>query len=95
MFEDRGALTTPYARSQGAWFIDQKCEDDNKGYWWLRYYGKSYEEEEGEYDFISRVNFDGYIEMAKTGRRRYKLLYSSCILAKNRLRLIAFRLLGR
>ncbi|MCF2705492.1 hypothetical protein I6E91_26555 [Enterocloster clostridioformis] len=63
MFEDRGALTTPYARSQGAWFIDQKCEDDNKGGWWLRYYGKSYEEE-GEYDFISCVNFDGYIEMA-------------------------------
>ena len=64
MFEDRGSLTTPYARSQGAWFIDQKCEDDNKGGWWLRYYGKSYEEEEGEYDFISCVNFDGYIEMA-------------------------------
>lgn len=64
LFEERGALTTPYARLQGAWFVNENCEDDNKGTWWLRYYGESYVKQEGEYDFISCVNFDGYIEGA-------------------------------
>lgn len=67
LFEERGALTTPYARSQGAWYVDEKCEDDYKGGWWLRYCGKEYEDDEAENGFISCVNFDGYIEMAAQG----------------------------
>lgn len=67
LFEERGALTTPYARSHGAWFVDEKCEDDNKGCWWLRYCGEWDEDEEGEDDIMSCVNFDGYIEMAAQG----------------------------
>jgi len=61
-YEERGAVTTDYARSQGAWFLDEGGEDGNKGTWWLRYYGDFLDKEEGKYDFISCVNFDGYIE---------------------------------
>jgi len=63
-YEERGAVTTAYARQQGAWFLDEDCEEKNKGIWWLRYFGEEYEEMEGKYDFISCVNFDGYIEQA-------------------------------
>ncbi len=66
-YEERGAMTTAYARSQGAWFLDEDCEDDNKGCWWLRYHGNAYQESEGEYTYISCVNFDGYIEWAAQG----------------------------
>ena len=66
-YEERGAMTTAYARSQGAWFIDENCEEENKGTWWLRYYGDFRDKEEGKYDFISCVNFDGYIERAAQG----------------------------
>lgn len=61
-YEERGAVTTAYARKQGAWFVDEDCEEKNTGCWWLRYLGKEYEEDEGKYDSISCVNFDGYIE---------------------------------
>lgn len=60
-YEERGAVTATYARKQGAWFLDEECDEKNKGCWWLRYYGEDYMEE-GKYDFISCVNFDGYIE---------------------------------
>lgn len=63
-YEERGAITTAYARLQGAWFIDETCEDENKGSWWLRYYGTFRDKKEGKYKFISCVNFDGYIERA-------------------------------
>lgn len=66
-YEERGAVTTDYARSQGAWFRDEGSEDGNKGTWWLRYYGDFLDKEEGKYDFISCVNFDGYIERAAQG----------------------------
>ena len=66
-YEERGAMTTAYARSQGAWFIDENCEEENKGTWSLRYYGDFRDKEEGKYDFISCVNFDGYIERAAQG----------------------------
>lgn len=66
-YEERGAQTTSYARSQGAWFIDENCQDDNKGVWWLRYYGDFWDKKEGKYDFMSCVNFDGYIEWAAQG----------------------------
>ena len=62
LFEERGTLTTQYTRLQGAWFLDEDCEDYNKGLWWLRYCGESYEKIEGKYAYISCVNFDGYIE---------------------------------
>lgn len=66
-YEERGALTTAFARSQGAWFMDEDCEEQNRGCWWLRYYGDFRDREEGAYDFISCVNFDGYIERAAQG----------------------------
>ena len=66
-YEERGAMTTAYARSQGAWFIDENCEEENKGTWWLRYYGKFWDKEEGNCYFISCVSFDGYIERAAQG----------------------------
>lgn len=66
-YEERGAVTTDYARAQGAWFLDEDDEDRNKGCWWLRYYGSYWDEEEGKYDFISCVNFDGYIEWGAQG----------------------------
>ncbi len=66
-YEERGAITTAYARSQGAWFLDENCGEENKGTWWLRYYGDFRDKEEGKYDFISCVNFDGYIERAAQG----------------------------
>jgi len=67
-FKERGGVTTDYARKQGAWFLDEDCEDKNKGCWWLRYCDLTGEdEEEGKYDFISCVNFDGYIEIAAQG----------------------------
>lgn len=66
-YEERGATTTAYARSQGAWFLDENCEEENKGTWWLRYYGDFRDKEEGKYNFISCVNFDGYIERAAQG----------------------------
>lgn len=65
-YDEREAMTTPFARQQGAWFLDENCEDDNKGCWWLRYYGHSYNEE-GKYNFMSCVNFDGHIEYAAQG----------------------------
>lgn len=68
-YEERGAVTTLYARSQGAWFIDEDCEEENKGSWWLRYYGDFWfgSSLDKEYDFMSCVNFDGYIEHAAQG----------------------------
>ena len=63
-YEERGAYTTDYARKQGAWFLEDDCEEKNKGCWWLRYYGEEYEKSEGKYPYISCVNFDGYIEHA-------------------------------
>lgn len=66
-YEERGALTTAFARLQGAWFMDEDCEEQNRGCWWLRYYGDFHDREEGAYDFISCVNFDGYIERAAQG----------------------------
>lgn len=65
-FEERGAETTEYARQRGAWFVREDCTNKNKGSWWLRYYGDSdysNDIQEGEYDCISCVNFDGYIEI--------------------------------
>lgn len=32
-YEERGAVTTDYARAQGAWFLDEDGEDGNKGTW--------------------------------------------------------------
>lgn len=61
-YEGRKALTTAYARKQGAWFLDEECDGKNNGCWWLRYYGRGYMRKEGAYDLISCVNFDGYIE---------------------------------
>lgn len=63
-FKERGAATTAYAREQGAWFLEDDCDDKNNGGWVLRYYGVEDDEggEEGKYDFITVVNFDGYIE---------------------------------
>lgn len=67
LFEERATLTTSYTRSQGAWFVHDNDEDMNKGCWWLRYFGEECEKQEGVYDFISCVNFDGYIEEAAQG----------------------------
>ena len=50
-YEERGAVTTDYARVQGAWFLDEDGEDGNKGTWWLRYYGDFLEGVEGKYDY--------------------------------------------
>ena len=61
-FGERGATTTAYAREQGAWFLEDDCDEKNNGCWWLRYHGEEDEEAEGKYNFISCVNFDGYIE---------------------------------
>lgn len=66
-YNERSALTTFYARLQGAWSVDEKCEEKNKGCWWLRYYGNFRNKQEGKYDIISCVNFDGYIERAAQG----------------------------
>lgn len=57
-------LMTAYARKQGAWFLKDDCDDKNNGGWVLRYYGVEDDEgkEEGKNDFITVVNFDGYIE---------------------------------
>jgi len=66
-YDERQALTTSYARAQGAWFLDEHCEDDNKGCWWLRYCGGVWGREEGEHSYMSCVNFDGYIERAAQG----------------------------
>ena len=58
-FDERAAKTTEYARKQGAWFLDDPKERyANNGSWWLLYP----EDEEGLYDTLSCVNFDGYIE---------------------------------
>lgn len=63
-FKERGAAATAYAREQGAWFLEDDCDDKNNGGWMPRYYGVEDDEggEEGKYDFITVVNFDGYIE---------------------------------
>lgn len=66
-YEERGAITIAYARSQGVWFVDEACEEENKGTWWLRYYGDFDDVEEGKYNFISCVNFGGYVERAAQG----------------------------
>lgn len=66
-YEERGAITTAYARLRGAWFLDENGEAENKGIWWLRYYGKFWDKEEGNCYFISCVSFDGYIERAAQG----------------------------
>ena len=63
-YEERGAVTTDYARAQGAWFLDEDGKDGNKGCWWLRYYGDYSDKEEGICSFMSCVNFDGNIERA-------------------------------
>ncbi|MCI9080396.1 MAG: hypothetical protein HFH68_16065 [Lachnospiraceae bacterium] len=63
-YDERGALTTAYVRNKGAWFVDEDCGEKNKGSWFLRYYGEKCPAREGKYDFISCVNFDGYIEQA-------------------------------
>ena len=62
-------------KAHGEWFLtvdadeylDEDCEEQNRGCWWLRYYGDFHDREEGAYDFISCVNFDGYIEWAAQG----------------------------
>ena len=41
-YEERGAVTTAYARSQGIWFLDESGEDESKGCWRLRYCGNSW-----------------------------------------------------
>lgn len=66
-YEERGAVTTLYARSQGAWYLDEEGEDGGKGCWWLRYCGGVWGREEGEHSYMSCVNFDGYIERAAQG----------------------------
>jgi len=58
-FDERRVKTTAYARAQGAWFIAED-EYNSNGSWWLRYPGSLDEEE--DYDVLSCVNFDGYIE---------------------------------
>lgn len=65
--EHRAAKTTAYSRAQGAWLLQKdgaKTELKDNGTWWLRYYGEASEESEGEFDFISCVNYDGVIEPA-------------------------------
>ena len=66
-YEERGAATTPYARLQGAWYLDEEGEDGGKGCWWLRYCGDVWGREEGEHSYMSCVNFDGHIERAAQG----------------------------
>lgn len=68
-FEERATKTTAYARTQGAWFLNEKeaARDGgtpNTGGWWLRYPGWQHKEDKGLYDGLSCVNFDGYIEIS-------------------------------
>lgn len=65
--EHRAAKTTAYSRTQGAWLLQEdgaNTEQKENGTWWLRYYGEASEESEGEFDFMSCVNYDGVIEPA-------------------------------
>lgn len=66
----RTARTTPYARSQGAWFLppeEAEGPDDPQlwaGSWWLRYPEVIPDKNpDGLYDVLSCVNFDDYIEL--------------------------------
>jgi len=66
-FDERATKTTPYARKQGAWFLDDNNDKYfNNGSWWLRYpdiLDEDIENGESElYTILSCVNFDGYIE---------------------------------
>lgn len=65
-FEERATKTTAYARTQGAWFLDEKEAESeyelNTGSWWLRYPDSIEDEDAGFYDGVDCVNFDGYIE---------------------------------
>lgn len=65
--EHRAAKTTAYSRAQGAWLLQEdgaNTELKENGTWWLRYYGEASEESEGEFDFMSCVNYDGVVEPA-------------------------------
>lgn len=66
--EDR-AVTTPYARSRGCWFVEEEGPDRYRGSWCLRYprYLDEDAEGTGQPDYTSSVNFDGYIEAAAQG----------------------------
>lgn len=66
----RSALTTPYARSQGAWFLsaEEAGEDEAElafaGCWWLRCPEvMPSKNKDGLYDVLSCVNYDDYIEL--------------------------------
>lgn len=57
------ALTTPYARAQGAWFVEEEGPEQYRGSWCIRY-PRYLDDGETAADYTSSVNFDGYIEAA-------------------------------
>ncbi len=60
--EDR-AMTTPYARSRGCWFVEEEGPEQYRGSWCIRY-PRYLDDGETAPDYTSSVNFDGYIEAA-------------------------------
>ena len=58
------AMTTPYTREKGIWFMEEEGPDRYRGTWCIRYprYRNEDDEDTGRPDYTSSVNFDGYIE---------------------------------
>ena len=70
----RSALTTPYARSQGGWFLSEEEAGDDEaelawaGTWWLRCPAViPTKNPDGLFDVQSCVNYDDYIELYAAG----------------------------
>lgn len=57
------AMTTPYTREKGIWFLDEEGPDQYKGCWCIRY-PRYLDDDTEAADYTSSVNFDGYIEAA-------------------------------
>lgn len=55
------AMTTPYAREKGAWFVEDPGPDQYLGSWCIRYPGVLLHDNPRP-DYTSSVNFDGHIE---------------------------------
>lgn len=60
-FPEDCALTTPYARRKGCWFVEEEGPDQYRGSWCIRY-PRYLQGENPRPDYTSSVNFDGYIE---------------------------------
>lgn len=75
------AITTPYTREKGIWFVEEEGADQYRGCWCIRY-PRYLQNDDPRPDYTSSVNFDGYIEAVAQETENFDGIRPAIILSK-------------